>query len=869
MREEPRWRRYTRLWGPDVRADVDEELRHHLEQLAEEYRAAGVSAAEAERLARARFGDFVQYEEACIGIDEETAMRQRRRNVLDTLWQDVRFGVRQLRANGMVTLTALITIALAIGATTAIFSVVNAVLLRPLPYAAVDELMTSNMSMPEFREWRDRQQSFSDMTAWASNRYSIVGDDPEEILGAIVEPSFFTLLMQPALGRAITEADAHTPVAVIGDALWRRRFNAARSVLGQTITLGETQYTIVGVMPRTFQYPSVNFEIWVPQRFAMASSPQLENRSLRIFRVLARLEPGATPESATAELERISAQWAAEYPQTNSGLVFTAVPLAEQLLGEIRPRLTILFVAVALVLLIACVNVANLMLGATARRAREMAVRRALGAPRARLLRQLLTESVVLAIAGGAAGLTLAWLLLRLLPFVAVDVPRINEVTLDPVVLLFALGASLLTALLFGVAPALQGSRAHLRDALQEGGRAGIGMRTGGRLRASLVAAEVAISIVVLVGAGLLVHSLARVLDQDLGIRAEQLLHANSGLFFFADEAERSARLAQALERLAALDGVSAVAASSGLPPQTAQRGSGFTVVGRTPDDAEQEGAYWVGVTPQYFSTVGGRIIRGRDFDARDRAGSMPVALVNESFARRLFGDDEAIGRQIRLTNPDAGEDVRTIVGVVNDIRYQGVEQTPAPTIYTPYAQKPFLWAFIMIRSQAPAGRMTAPVRNAIATVDPRMMPSRVVQHTEIVSSLLAQRRFITSLLGSFALLALLLAAVGIYGVTAAAVAQRRREIGVRIALGALPQTVLRQVVTRALLLVAGGLAVGVVASLWLTRALEALLFEVDSRDPAAFALGGIVMVTVAIAASAIPAWRAARLDPITTLREQ
>jgi putative ABC transport system permease protein len=870
MKEEPRWRRYTRLWGPDARADVDDELRHHVERLVEEYRASGVSAEDAERLARARFGDFVQYEEACIGIDEETAMRQRRRNVLDTLWQDVRFGVRQLRANGLVTLTALITIALAIGATTAIFSVVNAVLLRPLPYTDVDELMVTQMSVPEFRELRDRQQSYEDMTVWASNRYNVRGDSPEEVLGAIVEPNFFTLLMQPSLGRAFTEEEASTPVAVIGEALWRRRFNGSPSVLGQTITLGDTPYTIVGVMPRSFQYPNVSFEVWVPLRHAMATTPQqMENRSLRIFRVVARLRPDATRVMAAAELEALSREWQAGYPQTNAGLLFEVIPLSQQMLGDIRPRLTVLFVAVSLVLLIACVNVANLQLSATARRAREMAVRRALGAPRGRLLRQLLTESVVLAIAGGISGVVLASLLLRLLPFVAVDVPRINEVTLDPVVLMFALAASLATALLFGIAPAVQGSRAHLRDALQEGGRGGIGMRAGGRLRATLVAAEVAISIVVLVGAGLLVRSLARVLDQDLGIRAEQLVHANTGLFYFDETAERVARLEQALERVAALDGVTAVAASSGLPPQTAQRGTGFSVIGRTPDEAEQGGAFWVGVTPRYFSTVGGRIVSGRDFDARDRAGAMPVALINESFAQVLFGDGDAVGRQMTLTNTEAGEEVRTIVGVVNDIRYRGVEVPAERTVYTPFAQTPFMWAYVMVRTQTPADRMTPALRNALGSVDPRMTPSRVVQHTEIVSSLLAQRRFITSLLGSFAVLALLLAAVGIYGVTAASVGQRRREIGVRIALGAMPHIVLGQVVSRALFLVVAGLVLGVVASLWLTRTLNALLFEVGARDPAAFVLGGIVMVTVAIAASAIPAWRAARLDPVTTLREQ
>jgi predicted permease len=859
MIEQPRWRRYMRLWGADVRADVDDELRFHIDKLAAEYRAAGAPPAEAERRARKRFGNYATYEAACIEIGEETAMKVRRRDLMDTLWQDLRFAGRQLRVNGLVTLAALLTIALGIGANTAIFSVVNAVLLRPLPYHESDRIMAMFMSFPEYRDVQDRQHAFEDVTVWASNVYSILGDAPEEVLGGVVQPNFFSMLMQPALGHGIDAEEANSPVVVISDALWRRRFQASSSVLGQTLTLAGQPYTIIGVMPRSFQYPNASFDVWVPFDFAMSSTPaQRENRSLRIFRVLARLAADATVAQASAELRSLSEEWQTTYPQTNAGLVFDVTPLSEQLIGDIRPRLTLLLAAVGFVMLIACVNVANLMLGQVARRGREMAVRRSLGAPRSRLLRQLLTESALLALLGGLGGVALAALSLRLLPTLAVNVPRLNEVAIDRTVLLYALGASILTALLFGIIPALHGSRADLRDALQEGGRSGIGSRRGGRLRAALVATEVAVSIVVLVGAGLLVHSLARVLDQDIGIRTDSLVHANVGLFYFDEPTERIARLELALERVSGLERVIAAAASSGLPPQSAQRATGFSVVGRTADAAEQEGAYWVGVTVGYFSTVGAHVIRGREVAARDRIGSMPVAVINESFARRIFGGADPIGRQ-----------VRPIVGVVSDIRYQGVEQPPEPTIYTPFYQTPFMWAFVMVRTPLPAQQFAPGLRAAVGGVDARMTPSRVVQQSDIVSSLLAQRRFVTLLLGSFAALALVLAAVGIYGVTATAVTERRREIGIRLALGADPRTVLQQVIARALLPVSCGLAAGMLAALWLTRMLTAMLYEVETRDPATFLTGATLMIAVAVIASALPARRAARVDPLVSLREQ
>jgi predicted permease len=868
--EEPRWRRYLRLRGTDVRADVDDELSFHLEELAREYREQGVPPEEALRRARERFGDHGAYEQACIAIGEETMAVRRRRDVLDTLGQDMRFGMRQLLSNRTATATALLTIALGIGAVTAIFSVVNAVLIRPLPYHDVDRLMAVQMSVPEFRELRARQSAFEELTIWASNLYTIADEPAEDVLGATVEPGFFPLLMQPVLGRSIAPDEARSDVAVISDGLWARRFNRSPDVLGRTVTMSGRTYSIVGVMPPSFQYPDASFDIWVPFEAAMTTAPeQLENRQLRIFRVVGRLKPGATTEQAVAGLRALSEQWEREYPETNEGLIFTPVPLADLLVGEVRPRLTMLLMAVTFVLLIACVNVANLLLGATARRNRELAVRRAIGAPGWRLVRQLLTESVVLALLGAAGGVALAVLALQALPYFVVDVPRINEVSLDARVLLFTLGAAVVTALLFGIVPALRGAQSDVQAALREAGRGGTGSRGGGRLRSLLVAAEVCISVVVLVGAGLLLHSLARVANEDIGIAPDGLSHANVGLFYFEAPPERVVRLASALERVSALDGVTRVAASSGLPPQTAQRGTGFTVPGRAPDAVERDGALWMGITPAYFATVGGTVIAGRDFDTRDRAGGMPVAMINQTFARALFGANDPIGRQLRLTNPDAGDAVRTIVGVVNDIRYSGVEQAAQPAIYTPFAQTPFMWAYLMIRSRVPAEQLTPALRQAIAGIDPRMVPTRLVPQQEIISSLMAQRRFITTLLGSFAALALALAAIGVYGVTATAVTERSREIGVRMALGARPGRVLSEVLRRALALVLTGIAAGVVAAFWVSRLLDAMLYEVEPRDPATYVGGVLFMILAAVLAALLPAFRASRIDPMRTLRTQ
>jgi putative ABC transport system permease protein len=528
----------------------------------------------------------------------------------------------------------------------------------------------------------------------------------------------------------------------------------------------------------------------------------------------------------------------------------------------------VLLAAVGLVLLIACANVANLLLGVTATRGREIAVRRALGASRGRLIRQLLTESLVLAAAGGVAGVLLASWLVRLLPRLSIDLPRANEIAIDARVLGFTLLATCLTAVIFGLAPALQGTRTELAAALRDGGRTQAGGRRSGWLRGGLAGIEVALAMIVLLAAGLLVQSLARVVGQDLGIEPERLINMNIGLFYFDSPQERAVRLDAALERIRATPGVEFAGGGSGLPPQTAQRGTGFEVAGRPADEVQRDGAYWMGVTPDYFAALGTRVLRGRAVESRDVADAAPVAVINDGLARALFPAGDAVGRQIRLQNQGTEPVWRTIVGVVEDIRYQGVENPFVSAIYTPFAQTPFPWSYVMVRSGIPAERLAAALRSAIAGVDARMTPAVIQPHGEVVTGLVAQRRLVTTLLVVFAALAIVLSAIGIYGVIAYGVAQRRREIGVRLVLGAEPWRVIGRVVGGAVTIAAGGMAAGLVASFWLTRLLGTMLYGVDARDPMSFAVGATLVLAVAVLASAVPAVRASRVPPAVVLRD-
>jgi predicted permease len=790
---------------------------------------------------------------------------------METLWQDVRYAWRQLtRAPGFVAV-AVATLALGIGANTAMFSIVRAVLLRPLPYPAAERLVTARLSFPDFEDVRRAAPSLEASAVWASNLYTLGGEagaETEQVLGGVVSEGFFPLLGRAALGRTLEGPDQHERVAVIADSLWRRRFGGDPAVLGRTVRLTGETYTVIGVMPPDFEYPSARFVVWVPMGQAMVQAPeQLGNRGLRIFRSVFRLAPAATLAQAQGEADAVAARLSREHPDTNEGLRVALTPIGELLVGDTRKPLMVLMGVVALVLLIACANVANLLLARARGRERELAVRAALGAGRGRVVRQLLTESVFLALVGSAAGLLVAhWMLSVLAARAAVDIPRLAGARIDAGVLAFTVAAALATGILFGLAPAWQATRRDLTATLRDAGRGTTGPR-GRRLRSVLTVAEIALSLVVLVAAGLLVQSLARLLRVDGGFVAENLLTFNLPMVGERTPAQRAAILADVLERIRRLPGVEAAGGFTGMPPLTAQRGTGFAAEGHESAPADERRSLFVATTPDAFRALGTRVVEGRAFEETDRPGAPEVVMVNRTLARRLFGEESAVGHRLRLVNPEQGDGWRTIVGVAADVRFSGLDDPDQPTIFTPFSQTPFLWSYGMVRTAGPPLQAARGVREAVRAVDPTLDAAAVRPMADVVAESVGGPRFQVELLGTFALLALCLAAVGIYGVVSYSVAQRTQEIGIRMALGARNRDVVGLVTGEGLRLAVAGVVVGLLSAAAASRVLATLLFEVRPLDGPTFLGAGAFLVLVTLAASAIPALRASRLRPTEALR--
>ena len=806
---------------------------------------------------------------------------------MDRFLQDLRYGFRMLIKSPGFTFVAVLTLALGIGANTAIFSVVNAVLLRPLPFPEPERLVMiwgqfakfgiprNWISQPELVDLREQNQVFENLGAYTDGSFNVSGSEkPEWASGAYVTPDLFdTLKVKPVLGRGFT-MDEEKPgagnVAIVSDGFWRRHFGGEPQIVGKSIMLDGEKFTVIGVMPPRFQFPTTTTDIWAPLTIDVANN----DRGSHYLKVVARMKHGVDLGQASAATSGIAHNLERDHEgYKDSGWDLYLVPLHEQIVGEVKPALYILLGAVAFVLIIACANVANLMLARAAAREKEVAIRTALGAGRWRLIRQLLTESLLLAMVGGGLGLLLAfWGVDALLAFGPSDLPRVEQISVDGRVLGFSLLASLLAGALFGIVPALQVSRPSLNDTLKDtGGRTSAGVR-GRRMRSVLVVLEVAVSLVLMAGAGLMIRSFSRLTQVDPGFDPRGVLTARMFLtpVKYTEPAQMESFYRRLIERLGQIPGVESASAISLIPMGGSSSGT-MTVKDRLGDkDRESLEVDRRTVTPDYFRTVGMTLVKGRAFTEQDRADAPPVTIVDESFARRYWPDSDPVGREIKVGGPDNVDARRpwmTIVGVVKHVKQYGLDVDGREQAYFPFAQRPQVSMALALRTKQDPLALASLVQSEVLALDSDIPIYSVRSMSEIVSDSVAQARFSLFLLATFAGVALALSAVGIYGVMAWSVSQRHHEIGIRMALGAQGADVLRLVLRSGMTLTLAGVVLGLGSALALTRLMDSLLFHVSAVDPATYAAGALVLATVAMLACYIPARRATRVDPMIALR--
>jgi putative ABC transport system permease protein len=864
--------------------DMAEEMRLHLEMATEANVERGMRPAEARRAALRSFGNLDSIRERAYAV--------RGGGMLETLLQDIRYGARVLARNPAFTIIAVLTLGLGIGANTAIFSVVNELLLRPLPYADAERLVmvweiSSNgnhqnvTSRGNFRTWREQSTTFEGMAAFSDQRVNLSGDgEPEELPLQLATPELFQVLgVKPILGRGMTPEDGRKGaphVAVLSHGLWQRRFGGDPGIVGKPITLNGLPYTVVGVLPAGFQWhvgknsgTGKSAEIWTVLTMPTEEGPSLHGRFIS---VVARLKRGVSLAAAEAEMKTIAARIAQAEPEYSKGVGTEIIPLREQLVGNVRPALLILLGAVGFVLLIACANVANLLLSRAAAREKEIALRTAVGAHRLRVVRQLLTESMLLALLGSLLGLAFAWWGIRaLVAFSPRDLVDLQGVHLNLPLFVLTLAVSLATGILFGLAPALEATRLNLNDALKEGGKGagGQGVRSR-RLRGALVIAEVALALVLLVGAGLLVKSFVRLRTIDAGFNTENVLTMVARLSGkkYSTDPQVVGFFREATERVRALPGVRSVGAVNYLPLYGGLGArTGFTIEGRPAPPPGEGPPVDVRVTdPGYFGAMGIPLLRGRNFTDVEAREARHVVLISESMARRDFPGENPLGK--RITVPMSENPVPTeIVGIVGDVRYDSLVDEAAPTVYFPHPDLVYDAMTLVIRTTGDPGDMVPAVRRVLRSIDPNQPVSDVRTMDQVMSQTVGRARFNTVLLGLFAALATLLATAGIFGVMNYSVTLRTREIGLRMALGAPQKQVLMLILKQGLLLTSIGIGIGLLAALALTRLMSGLLFGVGSTDPATFAAIVLLLTAVSLIACYIPARRATRVDPLIALR--
>jgi putative ABC transport system permease protein len=801
---------------------------------------------------------------------------------------DLRYAIRMLAKSPAFTFIAVLTLGLAIGANTAIFSVVNAVLLRPLPYPHAEQLVRLFGTQPtlaeapsspaNFLEWKTENQVFSHIATWNGQGFNLTGtDQPERVIGARVSADLFQLLgVQPALGRDFTvkeDREGGERVVILSYEFWQRRFAGDPNAIRQTITLSDQTYTIVGVMPAGFAFPSTRTQIWTPVAFNAA---ERATRDTNFIDVVARLKPGVSLEQAQGNMTAVAQSQAQRYPQTNFGVGVKVVSLQEHMVGDVRPMLVVLLGAVAFVLLIACANVANLLLARAAARRREMAIRGALGASRSRVVRLLLTESVLLAVVGGSLGLLLAiWSLDLLVSLKPANLPRLAEIGVNRTVFLFTAAVSVLTGVLFGLAPAWQVSKSDLNEGLKESGRGGSDAPRRQRMRALLVISEVALSLVLLIGAGLMIRSFSRLLTVDPGFKTDHVLTAFVSLptAKYPKHEEQTAFFDRLLERLRNVPAISAAGVVTDIPLYGGSS-TGFDVEGRPPAAPGQRAMTDYRISsPDYFAAMGMRLLKGRAFAPYDTEAAPGVVIINETLAARYFAGEDPIGKRLDLSG--SPKDLREIVGVVADVRNYGVDAEVKPEVYVPLLQSSpgYLSSVssaltIVVRSTTEPAALGRTLREQVQALDKDQPVSQLKTMESYLAESMAQRRFNMLLLGAFAGLALVLAAVGIYGVIAYTVAQRTHEMGIRIALGARGSDILRLLFSNAMATTITGIIIGLGAAFGLTRLLQSLLYQVTATDPVIFATIPLLLLAVAAIATYLPARRAMKVNPITALRE-
>lgn len=857
--------------------ELDEEMSAHLAMLIDEKVANGLSADEAYRAARIEFGGVDQVKEQVRDV--------RMGAMIEQVWLDARYALRMLRKNPGFTAIVVITLALGIGVNTAIFSLVDGILLRPLPYEQPDRLVriihsqpqlgldTWGLSQASFTALRDNTHSLEAVAAYSTSGSNLTGDgEPERVSIGNVSADFFKVLgLPPVLGRAFRPGEdtpGNNGVCVISFGFWQRRFGGDPNIIGRSLNLNSAPTEVIGVMPLGFSFPRPDTEIWIP----LALNP---TRTAPYFlRAIGRLAPGVAQPEAEAETTAVLWDYARQHPDISenrvpldqgSALKTIVTPLKQAMVGATQKPLLILLCAVGLVLLIACANVANLLLARATSRVREIAVRFALGATPSRVARQLLTESLVLAFIGAVGGVMLAWLGVRMLDRMPTDgIPRIEVVTVDVRVLAFTAGLAVLTGILFGLMPALRAYRMGMVAAMHEGGRGGTSSR---RSNSALVAAQFALSLVLLIGAGLLLKSFQRLQAVDLGFNPENLLTMSVSLPARKyPKPEQALQFYQSLiDHLRSLPGVRAAGLTTSIPFGGDGNTDNFIVEGHEPGTGD-EGvqAQLLSMTPGNLQAMGIPLLRGRDFQESDISDSQPVAIVDETLARMYWPDGDALGKRVETTG-----DMQwmTIVGVVGGIKEGELAEKPEPHIYTPLTQSPTLLAKLVIRTEGPPNSTIGAIRSAVSGLDPDIPVYSIRSMNDVIGRTLNSQRLTNLLLTSFSVLALLLAAVGIYGTMSLYVGSRKNEFGIRLALGAQPGVLLRLVLREGMLLIAAGIAIGVGGALVLTRAIASLLFEVSPTDPVVFTGVPLLLVFVALAACFVPARRASRVDPMVALR--